>query len=220
MKTAKTRIVYAEPLHIFRQNIVAVIQQDPRFKVVAHTATGEQALAAMEQHHPDILLLYFPLPDRSSQGILEQLKKQEKALPVIVMSAFLTDTLGLYLLRMGVQGLLDKNATPAEIHLALSTVANGQYYAPARLIKVLAKLPQQKEAGQAIIDIAEDDVTLTKLVIDNLTCEEIARLCLKSKSDIEKHRALLIKKTGAKSFCGVVSLLTGLGLIQPSFENE
>jgi len=53
-----------------------------------HASTGEQALTLIRDESPDLLLLDVHLPDMDGFEILAWLKKQEKSMPVIMITAY------------------------------------------------------------------------------------------------------------------------------------
>jgi two-component system response regulator MprA len=54
---------------------------------VVLAADGEMALARIEEHHPDLVVLDLMMPVLDGYGVLERLQSAGSALPVVVVSA-------------------------------------------------------------------------------------------------------------------------------------
>ena len=63
------------------------VEQVPGFRVVATAATGEQALAAVREHEPDLVLLDVHLPDITGIEVLRRLRADGDEVGVLVVTA-------------------------------------------------------------------------------------------------------------------------------------
>jgi response regulator of citrate/malate metabolism len=65
----------------------AFVERTPGFKVVRVAHTGADALRAVHELHPDLVLLDIYLPDRSGVEILERLRAETPDVDVLVITA-------------------------------------------------------------------------------------------------------------------------------------
>jgi DNA-binding response OmpR family regulator len=83
--TEKARVLVADDnpdiLFLLRTNLDAA-----GFETITVT-DGELALRAIEEQHPDVLLLDLMMPVLDGWGVLERLEEQASDLPIIVVSA-------------------------------------------------------------------------------------------------------------------------------------
>jgi DNA-binding response OmpR family regulator len=83
--TEKARVLVADDnpdiLFLLRTNLDAA-----GFETITVT-DGELALRAIEEQHPDVLLLDLMMPVLDGWGVLERLEEQGSDLPIIVVSA-------------------------------------------------------------------------------------------------------------------------------------
>ncbi len=84
MSTIKTLIVDDEPLS--RERIRTLLAPQTDVEIVGEYGDGRQALAAMQQTHPDLLFLDVQMPDLDGFGLLRSLPaaKESGRLPVVV----------------------------------------------------------------------------------------------------------------------------------------
>src|SRR5215216_2505325 len=65
----------------------AFVERTPGFKVVRVVHTGADALRAVHELHPDLVLLDIYLPDRSGVEVLERLRAETPDVDVLVITA-------------------------------------------------------------------------------------------------------------------------------------
>ena len=63
----------------------AFVERTPGFKVVRVVHTGADALRAVHELHPELVLLDIDLPDRSGVEILERLRAETPDVDVLVI---------------------------------------------------------------------------------------------------------------------------------------
>ncbi|MFA9445791.1 response regulator [Egicoccus sp. AB-alg6-2] len=67
-----------------RRLLVLLIERDGRFRVVAQAEDGIEALAAVREHDPDLLLLDLGLPHLDGLEVLEQLQGRVRPAAVVL----------------------------------------------------------------------------------------------------------------------------------------
>jgi len=87
MKT-KIRVVLADDHPVVRDGLAAMVNQQADMEVVAEAGDGDEAIAAYEQHRPDVLVLDLLMPDIDGFEVLRQLRADRRAmnLPVLVVT--------------------------------------------------------------------------------------------------------------------------------------
>jgi DNA-binding NarL/FixJ family response regulator len=70
-----------------RRLLVLLLGRDGRFDLVAEASDGEAALAAVERHEPDLLLLDLGLPVLDGLEVLERLAGRDRP-RVVVLTGF------------------------------------------------------------------------------------------------------------------------------------
>ena len=95
-------------------------------EVVGEADDGSEVLAAVDLHHPDVVLLDLRMPRLDGIGALGLLKQQPSPPAVLVLTTFDTDDHLLQALRSGAAGFLVKDTPPADIVRAIELVAAGE----------------------------------------------------------------------------------------------
>ncbi len=113
---------------------VLVVDDDPDSRlflcdVLAHwryepvqAASGWEALELLQRSRIDVVLLDLVIPTMDGLETLHEIKRHDRDLPVIMMSALMTSRLGRQLLNEGAQDWMEKPVQREALSLALLLV--------------------------------------------------------------------------------------------------
>jgi len=76
-----TSIVIVEDETLVRQGLVELLSLDPRFKVIAQAANGDEALRVISEIRPDLVLMDIRLPGLSGPEVVEGMRRKEFTFP-------------------------------------------------------------------------------------------------------------------------------------------
>lgn len=109
---------------------------------VVEAASGEQALAQLEDGVPDLVLLDWKMPERHGSLVLDELKRRYPRLPVIVLTAEIAEHHRALAESLKVDAFLTKPFSPLEL---LDTVE--RLLGPAPTEPPSGRPPAGSEAG-------------------------------------------------------------------------
>lgn len=107
----KTRILLADNDDVFCSKVTAAFQSTENFEVVGVAEDGRKAFSAVEELHPDLLLLDLILPELDGISVLNQLYNEQITIPTIVISSFLSEQMSVECSALGVDLILRKPIT-------------------------------------------------------------------------------------------------------------
>lgn len=87
----------------------SVLRTASGLEVVGEAASGEEALAAVRNLDPDVVVLDYRMPDRTGVDVAEQLLSESPDRAIVLLSAFLTDATVSAAERVGVRSCLLKD---------------------------------------------------------------------------------------------------------------
>jgi DNA-binding NarL/FixJ family response regulator len=126
------RVLIVDDHPLLRSGVRDLLQTSTDIRVVAEAASAEEACEHLDREQPDVLLLDISLPGQSGVDLLQQLRRERPALPVLFLSMHPETSFAIPLLRAGASGYLTKTAPPDELMRAVRVAAAGQkYIAPA-----------------------------------------------------------------------------------------
>lgn len=133
--------------------LVATLNEDPQYRVVAEFREGKVALAGLAGAKPDLALIDIGLPDISGIDIIRQVKAAHPNCDVLVITTFGDDHSVFSALEAGAGGYLLKGATSEELHRDLRALrAGGSPLSPGIARKLLDKLANKKPDLPAVTD--------------------------------------------------------------------
>jgi CheY-like chemotaxis protein len=83
----KTRIILADDQLLIRAGVRAIIEALPSHELVSECADGHQAIAAIHQFHPDIILLDIAMPGPSGIEVARSVRQFDTRARILVLSS-------------------------------------------------------------------------------------------------------------------------------------
>ena len=105
------RVVIADDVEAARTLFRHALEMDGRIEVVAEASNGEEAVAAVLEHHPDVLLTDLAMPVMDGLQTMLALREQRSDTRVVVLTGFARDRLGPLVLDAGADAYLEKGAS-------------------------------------------------------------------------------------------------------------
>lgn len=205
-----SRILIVEDQGMFRTFLERWLLEKPRFSLIGAVASGEEGLALLESAQPDVVLLDLQLPGMDGLEFVRAARQIRPHLRTLVLSS-LVDPLSFTRVReSGVEGYIEKDASPDELTTALETVAGGQNYYSSRFRETLAREGSSSQALGKILSRREQDVL--NHVLTGKTSREISELIGLSPRTIEFHRANIMSKLGATNVTELIANARQRGL--------
>lgn len=191
------RIVIAEDHPIVRQALRDLIAKEPSIELVAEARDGEEALALIEQHRPEIALLDISMgrPDAGFE-VARRLREQKLPVKVIYMSGqdYSDAVLRDFVRRAretDAAGFIVKAGASAEIIDSIKQVAAGQRYFSGRLTSFLIDLSDRaaamKQQYPGLGELTEKERQILLLLGEAKTGKEIAAELGVSPRTVENH---------------------------------
>ena len=87
------RVLVVDDSSFIRRSLTALLESDPDIKVIAVARDGEEAIAMVREHDPDLVTLDVEMPKMNGIEVLRNLKKEYPLsnIPVLMLSGLLDD---------------------------------------------------------------------------------------------------------------------------------
>jgi DNA-binding NarL/FixJ family response regulator len=130
-EAAPLRIFVVDDHQIFRSGVRAELSGTS--EIVGEAGTPEEAVPAIVEARPDVVLLDVHLPGGGGVAVLEALRLADATPPVLALSVSDASEDVVPMIRAGALGYVTKTIETAELVHALRTVAAGDAYFSPRL---------------------------------------------------------------------------------------
>lgn len=213
---ANIRVMLVDDHTLVRQGIKALLTQLPRLEVIAETGSAREAIALLEQAPlPDLVLLDIAMGEMNGIELAALIAKRFPQIKIMMLSMYGNAAYVEQALRAGARGYLLKDASLAELDLALRCVMRGEtYLTPAVNKQVLHDYVYRLTSDSA----PEEQLTprqreVLRLIAEGRTTREIAQILTISVKTVETHRTLLMERLDIHDVAGLVRYALRIGLI-------
>ena len=174
------RLMVVDDHTLVRQGLCSLLKTASDVEVVAEATDCEQALKRAGSSDLDLVILDLNLGGQSGLVCLEQLKRSQPELPVLILSVHHEDRLVREAFRLGANGFLVKSATHAELLSAIGAVALGGYYIHSRIRAQISDLLGSSNSSPALTERESEMIELIKLGKNNRQVADEMHLSLSS----------------------------------------
>ena len=204
------RVLLCNDHRIVREGLKQVLADDADIMVCAEAASGAQALAQAREAASgaglDLVLLDIAMPGGDGLDVLQTLRREFPALPVLMLSTYPEQQYALRCIQLGAAGYLHKSADPDEMVAAVRKAAAGGRYLTDAVAEALARAVSRtttvRRTGAAAVGIdalSHREHQVFRLLSQGCSVGEIgARLGLASNT-VSTYRARILEKTGARN---------------------
>lgn len=120
------KVLIADDQALVRAGLRMILESQADIEVVAEAADGEEALAAVKVHRPDVVLMDVKMPKLNGLEALRRIASlADPTTKVLILTTFDLDEYVYDALRDGASGFLLKDVRPAQLIEAVRCVMGG-----------------------------------------------------------------------------------------------
>jgi two-component system, NarL family, nitrate/nitrite response regulator NarL len=132
------RVVLADDHPLFREGVSIMLGVNESIEVVAEAADGTEALEAVVEHVPDVILLDVRMPGLDGFAVLRALRERGLDVRVLLLTGDIDPEQAHLAISEGAQGVIVKDCAAAEVCDAVLAVARGETVLGPRVQAALA----------------------------------------------------------------------------------
>lgn len=216
------RVVVADDQSVVREGIVMLLGLLPGIEVVGSAKDGEEAVALVAEHAPDVVLMDLRMPRCDGVEATRRIRTEFPGTQVVVLTTFDDDDSLFPALRAGARGYLTKDAGGDEIVRAVQAVLSGEAgLSPAiqrRLLEQVTEGPLPR-VGSDVLELPDGmtprEAEVLVLIADGMSNAEIARSLHISQATVKSHINNLFAKAGLRDRAQAVRYAYVRGIAQP-----
>ena len=182
-------LVLADDHPIILDGLELLFRSEQDFQVLARCVNGREALQAVRQHRPDILILDIRMPGMDGIAVLKQLREENLPTRVVILTVSLGEDELMALVRLGVRGVVLKEMAPQMLVQCVRKVHAGEQWLEKRsfgraMEKMLSREAGMREVADAL---TPREIEIVRMVAAGLRNKEIADSLSISEGTVKIH---------------------------------
>jgi len=209
------RIVIVDDDPLVRMGLKAIVGSEAGWDVVAEAADGREALAIVDEHRPDVVLMDIRMPHMDGLEATREITAGASGAKVIVLTTFEADEYVFEAMRAGASGFVLKRVPPAELIEAVRVVAAGESMLfPSSTRRVIERFATPTSVAD-MPDLTEREGDVLRLLVRGLSNGEIAAELFVSVETVKSHVASILTKLGVRDRTQAVIVAYESGFVTP-----
>ncbi len=199
--SGRLRVLVVDEHEVVRRGVVAVVQGNATFDVVAEADSAAGAVTAAATHRPDLVVMDLRLPDGSGIDACREIRAANPDTRVVILTGYPDEEAVLSAVIGGAAGYLLKQLRGRDLLAALESVARGESLLnPVAVERVLERVRRVAAAGEPdeLAYLSQQERRILLLVADGLTNKEIGREIFLSDKTVKNYVSSILGKLGVQ----------------------
>lgn len=218
-------ILIVDDQRLFAESLHTVLEgSQADFKVCAIAENGQEAVSAVAQHHPDIVLMDVRMPTLDGVAATRIIHSRWPGIPILMLTTFEDDEYVREALSYGAKGYLLKNIPSQELVASIRAVLSGAMLLDPRVLGALVGKGRggkpDSSPGEAqgldhpdwLDALSRKERQILGLMVEGFHNDEIAeKLCMASQT-VRNYISRIYDKTGTKDRVQAIRMARSSGL--------
>jgi DNA-binding NarL/FixJ family response regulator len=200
---------------IVREGLVAILEAQDDFNVVAEGNNGAEALELYKRYCPDVVMIDLQMPHTDGVQGIQQIRVHDPDAKIVVLTAYDTDERILQAVQAGARGYLLKGAPREDIFRAIRVVhLGGSLLEPAVAGKLLSHVGGIMRGENKEDELTSRELDVLRLMAKGLRNKEIASELFITERTVKFHANSIYQKLDVNGRTEAVSRAIQRGIVQ------
>ena len=194
---SKLRLLVVDDHEVVRLGLKTLLEDEPDLEIVAEAGSAEEALAMVERHLPDVVIMDVRLPGRSGLEACREIRKRFSEVQVVMLTSSANDEFVSQALRAGASGYVLKQVGGDELTRAVRAAARGETaldpQTAARVVSRLRQLEAEAELG-AFRDLSPREMDVLALLARGKSNKEIGGALNLTEITVRNYVSTILEK--------------------------
>jgi len=213
---SKLRLLLVDDHEIVRAGLRMLFLAEPDMEVVGEVGSGEEALRAVRELNPDVVLMDVVMPGLSGIEATRRLKEANPDVEVLALTMHEDEQYFFEMLSAGAAGYVPKRAAPDDLVSAIRVVSQGNVFLYPTVAKLLVKdFLERTETDSAPMtqELTPREREVLTYIAEGFTNREIAEALVISIKTVDRHRENIMHKLKLHNRVDLVKYAIEKGLI-------
>ncbi len=219
---SKIRLLLVDDHEIVRAGLRMLFLAEEDMEIVAEAGSGSEALTAVSQTRPDVVIMDVAMPGMSGIEATRRIKEASPETAVLALTMHEDEQYFFEMLNAGASGYVPKRAAPDDLVSAIRAVSQGQAFLYPSLAKLLVQDFLQRSDGEggdeetAVTGLTPREREVLIAIAEGHTNREIAEKLVISVKTVDRHRENIMRKLNLHNRVELVKYAIEKGLITVS----
>jgi DNA-binding NarL/FixJ family response regulator len=206
------RLLLVDDHQVVREGLKRMLDLDKDIEVVGEAASGEEALAKVEQLSPDVILMDVKMPGMGGIDAIRELKAKQSPASVIVLTVY-EDKYLAQAAEAGAVGYLLKDVGREELIKAIKAAHQGQSpFAPSITRTLFSQYAALTKASHDSV-LTRRQIEILRLIASGATNKEIASRLFISSATVKRETNAIFAALNVNDRAEAVSAGYKMGLL-------
>ena len=207
------RLVIADDHPIVLDGLEQLFLLEKDCEVVARARNGDEALRAVRQFQPDVLVLDLRMPGTDGLAVLEEMRREALPTRVVILSAMNSDDL-FEAIRLGARGVVLKDMAPRLLMQCVRTVhAGGKWLEKGVATSAVDKLLECEAGIKAIAEtLTPRELQVARMIAKGVPSKTVASRLAISEGTAKLHLHHVYEKLKVEGRVGLMRFMQSRGL--------
>lgn len=210
------RVLITDDDPLVRFALSHFVSKDPDITVIAEAENGIEAIAAVEQFRPDIVMMDVQMPGMNGIEATEQITSRWPEVCVVAVTTLDTRDTVIPMLSAGASGYMLKDSSAEEILTALKQAHQGTSTLSPKIAAMLVKHvreAKQRSSYGVLKELTEREQEVLHLLAQGMSNAEMAAALYVSEATIKAHLGGIMSKWAVRDRVQVLVTAARAGLV-------
>jgi len=191
------RVLVVDDHEVVRLGLVTLLKRHPAIEVVGEAGSAREALAMVERHQPDVVVMDVRMPEISGIEACREIVSAHSQVRVIMLTSYADDAAAVAAVMAGAAGFMLKQVSSSELIRAIETVGQGgSLLDPMLASRVLSAMRSQASQKGGENDLTDQERNVLQLIGEGKTNREIATTLFLSEKTVRNYVSNILQKMG------------------------
>jgi two-component system response regulator NreC len=210
------KIVIADDHAMIIEGLQLCFGSNPRYQVVGVAEDGDQLMAMVDEHRPEVAVLDITMPKMNGiEATREICRRYGTDTKCIILSMHRDGEYVVEAFRAGARGYVVKSSAFRELEFAVNSVMEGKTYVSPEVSDVLVGAlnePAPTAAGPSLASLTRRERQTLQLLAEGMSVKEISYKFGVSHKTVHAYRAAVLEKLQIDSLAGLTKFAIRHGI--------
>jgi DNA-binding NarL/FixJ family response regulator len=190
------RVIIADDHTLFRVGLKQMLHSFAGIDVVGEATNAAETLAAANAGGAELIIMDLTMPGVSGTSLIEQTRKAQPGLPILVLSMHDEPGTVRRALQAGASGYITKGSNPDTLFTAVTRVGAGERYIDPSIAESLAFDTVTHGSEDPHQSLSQREWQVLRLIEQGMMLSQIAEQLHLSPKTVTTHKTHLMEKLG------------------------